>query len=246
MDVVYTGMVIKTTNVGEFDKRLVVLTKEAGKIVVFARGARRPKSSLLSATMLFAYGEFELFAGKDAYQLKKVVIKEFFENITKDIESVCYASFFCEFADYFCKPGQNSRNILKLLGYSLKALENEKIDNRLVKCIFEMKMLYFSGEYPEVFSCVKCQKKEISYFSVLGYGMLCDDCKNEYSDSFKINPVTVYTLQYIISSKLKDLYKFNLRKDILDELVFLMKRYMSFHVNHNFKSLDTLSELVLK
>ena len=62
--VTYTGMVIKCSDVKEFDKRLVILTREMGKIVVFARGAKRPKSALVPASRIFAYGEFELYPGK--------------------------------------------------------------------------------------------------------------------------------------------------------------------------------------
>ena len=144
-----TGMVIRTSALGEADKRLVLLTRERGKITAFARGAKRPGSPLMAASRIFAFGTFRLFEGREAYSLQGAEIGNYFQEIALDVEAACYGSYFLELADYYSREGMEGTELLKLVYQSLRALLKPAIGRSLVRRVFELKSLVLSGEYTE-------------------------------------------------------------------------------------------------
>ena len=144
-----TGMVLKAAPAGEYDRRLVILTCERGKITAFARGARRPGNQLMACSGPFVFGKFRLFEGRDSYTLAGAEIRNYFRDIAGDMEAACYGSYFLEFADYYGRENVESTEALKLLYQSMRALLKEAIPNRLVKAVFELKLMEINGEYME-------------------------------------------------------------------------------------------------
>ena len=69
--VMLTGIVLSSQPVGEYDKRITILSKEEGKISAFVRGARRPKSPLLAAGNPLSFGKFEAYRGRDSFTISK-------------------------------------------------------------------------------------------------------------------------------------------------------------------------------
>ena len=144
-----TGMVIKSTPSGEADRRLVILTRERGKITAFARGARRPGSMLMAASRSFAFGQFRLYEGREAYSLQSAEISNYFPELAGDMEAACYGSYFLELADYYGRENTDCVEMLLLLYQSLRALLKPAIPNSLVKLVYELRVMGANGEYTE-------------------------------------------------------------------------------------------------
>lgn len=238
-----TGMVLSATPVGDYDKRLVILTRERGKITAFAKGARRPNSQYVAGSRPFSFGEFTLYQGREAYTLTGMNIKNYFEDMALNLDKVYYGMYFLELADYFGREGIDAKDMLNLLYASFMAINKEQIPYRLIRRIYELKIFTINGEYPDVFSCQGCGKaEELTHFSVSANGTLCQTCKTIKKDAVALNNSTIYTLQYIISTPIGKLYTFNVSEEVMTELSIVMSRWLAFHCDREFKSLELLEK----
>lgn len=213
-----TGMIIKTTNLGEYDRRLVVLTSDRGKITIFARGARRQNSKYLAACAPFSFGEFKAFPGRDAYTLLEINVSNYFDSLRNDFGLSCLGMYFLEVADYYSRENNDDLQLLKLLYVSIRILEkiaqnNSSIDKRLVKSIFEIKTIVVNGEFPGVPTDIK----------------LSSDC--------------VSVINHIAEIEIERLYSFTVKEEVLSELESVSVLYCKRFMNHRFKSLELIEVL---
>lgn len=144
-----TGMVLKVSSVEDSDRRLVILSRERGKITAFARGAKRPGNQLMGVTRPFVFGDFRLYEGRDSYSLQGVDVKNYFSEITQDVETACYGSYFLEFADYYSRENLEASEQLLVLYQSLRALLKPSLPNELVQVVFELRSMVINGDYTE-------------------------------------------------------------------------------------------------
>lgn len=144
-----TGIVIKSMPIGDFDRRVTIFTKERGKIFAFARGARRINNQMMGFARMFAYGKFRLYEGRDSYNIINADIANYFEEISADIEMTCYGTYFLEMLDYYTRESLVDIESLKLIYYTLLALTKKSIPNRLVRRIYELKLMALNSDYDE-------------------------------------------------------------------------------------------------
>lgn len=205
-----TGMVLATSPVNDYDRRVVILTTERGKITAFAKGARRQGSTLLAATNPFCFGVFKLYEGKTAYNLAEAQISYYFEELRNDFEAAFYGMYFLEFADYYSRENNDDTELLKLLFQSVRALCKDSLDNRLVKVIYEMKAMTVNGEFP---------------------GIPTD---RQVSEAAK------YAIDFIVRTGIEKLYTFTVSDEVLAELTAISDSYRKRYIDRNFKSIECL------
>lgn len=208
-----TGMVLSAAPVGDYDKLVVLLTRERGKIRAFARGARRPGSALMAAANAFAFGKFQIYEGRTSYTMSQASIQNYFGELMTDFEGACYGQYFLEFADYYTRENADGSDFLKLAYQSLRALLVPSLPRKLVRYIYELKAMTYSGECPQTFE--------------------------QFSD-WNLNPSTEYALQYVVAASVEKLYTFLLTEEVFAEFARVVTWLRKHYVEHRFKSLEIL------
>lgn len=239
-----TGIVLSVMPIGEYDRRISLLTKERGKLSVFAKGARKPSSALIACTQTFTFGKFTVYPGKSAYNLISADITNYFSELRDNYEWIYRGMYFCEFAEYYTQEGNDETEVLKLLYISLRALSNQRLEPNLIRAVYDLRMIVIEGEGPQISECVKCgcgmeQSEELPErlsFSVRLGGLLCGACTDWDKESVQIHRGTVYALRFICSAPYEKLFSFTLAPDNLSELVLLVNRYRKAYVGHTMKS----------
>lgn len=77
------GIVLRELKYQETSKILSIYTKKMGKISVMAKGANRPKSTLIANTQPFSYNEFQLSEGRNFFYINQADIIDSFYDIGK-------------------------------------------------------------------------------------------------------------------------------------------------------------------
>ncbi len=209
-----TALVLGSTPVGEYDRRVVLLTRERGKISCFARGARRPGSPVMAASMPFCFGTYQLREGRNSNVLVEAKLHTFFEKLREDMEATLYASYFTEVLRYITRENNDEAALLLLAYQSFKALESNRIPRRLVRAVFEIRTLVIEGEF----------------------------LPPQEADGFSAS--TMQAVSHIMRSPLKSLYTFAVNDSVLLELEHIAEVSMKRSLNYKFESLDILKVLL--
>ena len=208
-----TGMVLSSVPAGEYDRRVEILTRERGRISGFAQGARRPGSPVMAAAQPFVFGTFVISEGRTANKIREARVDNFFAGLRKDVSGSLYGTYFMEVLQYVTRENNDETALLMLAYQTLRALESDAFDNRLVRAVFEIKTVMLEGEYPG-------PRRGAQYLDA-----------------------TLYTLDFLFKTPPARVYTFGVKPEVLQELESYAKWLCGRAWDHKFRSLQILEVL---
>jgi len=230
------GIIIQENNMGDYDKMLTMLTPGFGKISCAAKGARRPKSALLSGSQFLCFGEYMLYQGTNTYHINSCETIEMFYNLRTDLDKLKYAVHITKITNDVTNENENSYKILQLFLNTLYTLSETDKNMDLVLAIFKLRLMCILGYTPSIQGCKNCKTEEdILYFSFKDSGFKCGICGKLDKSVIQISKATIDAIKYIVLAPAKKLYSFNVQENSIKELEIIAKIYLNEKLEKEYK-----------
>ena len=238
------AIVVKATQSGENDKLLTLLSPEAGKLSVIAKGVKSLKHQSRNACAPLCYSSFVLKKVKDGfYSLISAELSESFRPLCEDVELLSYGAYFAQLTQMCVQDGAEAKEEVRLLLNTLYVLCKRGDSAELIKAVFEFKIMQLWGIVPEFSFKCPCGEKG-TYFCISDGEVRCATHKTD--DAVLVNDAQIKLAMYITESSLKDALFCEYDKAISLSLSSLTEPFLLYHLGNLPKSLDFLRKITKK
>lgn len=244
MATITKGLVIREQTIGESDRLVTLLTADYGLIRAFVRGAKQMKNRLASSTSLFAFSDFSLYKGREAFVVDNAMPIEVFFELRQDIEKLAVAQYFAQLAYELGYEEQPEEEMLSVLLNALHLLCNSKKDIRLIKSAVELRLISLGGYMPNILACSNCgtYESDIMYFDTLEGCIYCSNCPKAGAIICPKNVITA--IRFICLTEPKKIYSFALNEENLAILSSVSEKYLISRIQKRLPTLEFYKGLV--
>lgn len=176
-----TAIVLRYVNYRENDRMLTLFSPTRGRLEAVARGCRRPKSPLLSASELFALGEFELYEKAGRLTVTGATLTETFYPLRMDYDRLSVGVYLLNVCECALQPGMNAQELFMLLLHTLSRLTFTDQAWRPLLSGFLLHFAACEGYKPRLNHCVHCGKAvppdAALWFDAQEGGVCCEHCR---------------------------------------------------------------------
>lgn len=242
---------LKSYNLSESDKIIVMYSKDKGLIRGVAKGVKKPKSKLGARMDLLVANKLMLYKGKSMDRICQADVLNTFTKTRQNMDKIFYSMYITEVVNNFGVEGDPcSSEVYDILYKALdKISEAENFVEIMLSVIkFQLKMMQISGFGIEFDTCLCCGepiKSENMYFSSQMGGIICAECNN----TLHLKDVMHYKLRDFMNACLQ--YDFDYASDydkkanekVCKVCFELLKDYINLHSSKKFHSTSILQEV---
>jgi len=223
------AIIIGRKEVGEADRVLDVLTREYGRLLVVARGTRKPVSKLNAHIQLFDESEIIFVEGKKNKVLTSALKKYSFGADPAKLKAVAKAAEMVR--NFSLKNIHEEARIFQLFKDFLSALKRNEADQaQLILRYFEFTLLKVLGFELHLKNCVLCGKKGDFWQISLGHGgRICADCaKGEAEESIQVSKRAREIFDLMTGNKKPP---FSLPASAVSETGDILEKFINYHTD---------------
>lgn len=237
-------VILQVNNWQTADKQAVCYSREHGKIVFIAYGARYPKSVSGRLIQPFACLEAEFYPGNRVDKLKNCQLAAPMPQM--ELEQMAYGFLMAEMTERLTEQGEASGELYALLREALQLLV--KRNPRLAALAYLIQLLDHCGIGPVYEVCVNCSRpaEGDGWFSEMQGGFICTECHTGQGRAEGL-PVfheeTRRLWQHLRMLNFAEPGNFSVKGSALMELEQALHRYLVYQTEQPLKSLDFIRQI---
>ncbi|HHW10661.1 MAG TPA: DNA repair protein RecO [Firmicutes bacterium] len=225
------GLVLRTRDLGEADKVVVLFTKDKGKMEAAARGARRARSALLAATQPFTLGHYLIFTNRSLHNLSQGQLLRSFRRLREDLLLLAEASYITELTDIGWPLEEEDEDTFYALLAALDLLDCGAVPSALVLRWYELQLMRALGFLPELDYCLDCRQPLVAmggaeFFDPQGGGGVCHRCAPHRTGCLRISRDLLPTMRSLLSTASDNLASFPAGGAVMGQLEELMASFI--------------------
>ena len=240
------GIVLRQSKIANNRRIITLFTRRYGKITAGTSINERAKGRAALAIRPFTYAEYDIFKGRNYFNINNADVKKSYYSIGEDIDRYMVASKLLEYIDKTTEEEQLRPRLFDLSIEFMESVTNAKGNYMTLLYAFVVKSLSLNGVMPEIKQCVSCGKSlsdirkegngKVKYFSVTGGGILCEDCytrldEQDVSLIFKPDFDIVEVLDYFAKKPLSSFEKVSLKPAVLNGLQRILSEYLKYYLD---------------
>lgn len=242
---------LKSYNLSESDKIIVMYSRDKGLIKGVAKGVKKPKSKLGARMDLLVANKLMLYKGKNLDTICQAEALNTFNKIRQNMDKIFYSLYLSEVVTNFgVEDDPCSNEVYDLLYKALDAIAQaqDKVKVLLSVLKFQLKMMNLSGFGVELHTCLKCGCKledARMYFSSSLGGVICEDCNHSYGIPVVMHYKLRDFLDALSESDFSETSEFEAKatEKVCSVCFELLKGYINIHSPKKFNSTAILQEI---